>query len=183
MFILVNNEIDLELGLFYPFQHRTSNFFTQAYAKHMVTHTVTSRHLVAKQEKLGDKCLCLPTSTSLILYVSLTCHKILQNVGLPALPSLWRKVCYGFLLPLAGSEPISLGSNGKHNNHYTGLALYAMIVITGLQAIVFCHCSSKWWKKWSISAVLFCSFDKLDTSQKCITASFIFKSKNFCFIP
>jgi hypothetical protein len=45
-------------------------------------------------------------------------------MGHPALLPIRRKVCCGFLSPLksvasAGFVPVTLGSNGKHTNHYT----------------------------------------------------------------
>jgi hypothetical protein len=45
-------------------------------------------------------------------------------MGPPALLPIRRKVCCGFLLPLksiasAGFVPATVGSNGKHTNHYT----------------------------------------------------------------
>jgi hypothetical protein len=47
------------------------------------------------------------------------------DMGLTALLPLWRKVCCGFFItlnnpsPLAGYEPVNLGSNSKHANCYT----------------------------------------------------------------
>jgi hypothetical protein len=45
-------------------------------------------------------------------------------MGPPASLPIRRMVCCGFLLPLksmalAGFEPVTLGSSGKHTNHYT----------------------------------------------------------------
>jgi hypothetical protein len=89
---------------------------------HQSSLAVTSRHLVAKREKLGEECpWILPTSTS-FMRRELTCRKILRyrTDGFTCPPK--EVVLRSFISvknPSSsfGFEPANLGSNGKHDNH------------------------------------------------------------------
>jgi hypothetical protein len=77
------------------------------------------RHLVANQEKLGEKWpLNFTYKVSLFIIVGLF-YMPKNDMGPTALLPHLRKSCYGFLSPLrnpssAGFQPANLGSNGKH---------------------------------------------------------------------
>jgi hypothetical protein len=85
---------------------------------------IQHRHLVVKQEKLGEKWLwILPTKYLFhTLQGSLTSHKILWHevddfTFPPKEVVLWIFIALKNPLSLAGFEPTNHGYNGKDNNH------------------------------------------------------------------
>jgi hypothetical protein len=79
----------------------------------------TSSHLAAKQKELTKK--MNPSLRSIVVHTSkgsITCRLILRH-GADGCSSLPNEVVLRIVIALGRVEPVNLGSNGKHANHYT----------------------------------------------------------------
>jgi hypothetical protein len=110
----------------------------------------------SKQEEWLKGMRVCPCKVFLFILASDFLHAVKSyDMGPPALLPLWRKVCCGFLLPLkvhclGWFEPMNLGFNGKHTNHYiseatgtyiTSMLLLFMLLIIITTTTIMCTCS------------------------------------------